>query len=204
MRNTLVSLFIGLMLPWTATLALPADDFATGIESGTDVATGLDAIPPGFLCHECRDFDEYPMDVVALVYNGFFGDNPWLRDSIIGMPWRVYALDGSWVLVWFEGVIFDVPTLLPNLMDVLVRMPDGRVLRFTIMQGGPDLPIGDPDVPPDGGSASGCSCGDGGGDDDYEEPDDLEDIEIDDDRTGVVDIIDPDEDGDFPEWEKEV
>lgn len=205
MRKFHISLLLCLMLPWTATQALPFEGRRTDIGTGEDTAP-LDDIPPGILCDRCRDFDEYPMDVVAVIYNAFFGDDPWLFDSNISFPIRVYALDRSWVLVWFEGIFFDVPTLLPDLMDVVVRMPDGQVLRFTLMQGGPDLPFGDPYVPPQPGSAGNCGCGGGGGgdDDDYEEPEDLEDIEFDDDRDGVVDIIDPDEEGDFPEWEEEV
>lgn len=103
---------------------------------------------PGYLCDKCRDPAEYPMDFVAVAYNGYFGEDPWMRDSQLGIPFRIYNLAGQWVVVWFEGVVFDVATLLPDTMNVRLRMPDGRILTFTVLQGGPDLPIGDPNPTP--------------------------------------------------------
>jgi hypothetical protein len=67
------------------------------------------------------------------------------------------------------------------------------------------MPVGDPDNSVPGGTTP-CYCSSGGagnGDDDYEEPEEIEDIEFDD-PVGYVDIVDPDEDGNFPEWEEEV
>jgi hypothetical protein len=83
-------------------------------------------------------------------------------------------------------------------MDVLVRMTDGRVLRFTLLQDGPDIPIGWPYEPP-AGAGTGSE-----GDDDYEEPDEVDEVEIYDDCVGVVDIVDPDDEGEFPDWEEDV
>ena len=88
-----------------------------------------------------------------------------------------------------------------------MRLPNGQIQTFSVLQDGPDLPIGDPNP---GLSDSDCFC-DGGdddigdddtGDDDYGDPDEgLPEPDETSDPTGVVSIVDPDEDGEFPEWE---
>jgi hypothetical protein len=207
MRKFSLLLLLVVMLSATQSFALRSTD--RGINRSL-VVDGTDHRPVrrGFLCEECRDLNEYPMDAVAYAYNGFFGEFPWMRSAGLGIPFRIYTVDGVSVLVWFEGVLFDAPSLLPDLMEVMVRMPDGRVLKFSILQNGPDLPIGVPEVPPitppvDAHGTGGN--GGGGEDDDYEEPDELEDIEFEDpDHIGQVDIIDPDDDGVFPDWLEEL
>ena len=62
---------------------------------------------PGYLCEECRDPHEHPMDFAAFAFNGFFGDEPWMWDSQLGIPFRIYNLQQQWVSVWFEGIVFD-------------------------------------------------------------------------------------------------
>ncbi len=106
---------------------------------------------PGYLCDDCRDPDEYPMDYVAFVHNGYFGLNAWMWESELGVPFRIYALSGEWVVAWFEGIAFDLPSFYPNLMNVMVRRSNGQVLRFTIVQSTSDLTIGSAED-------SGCSC----------------------------------------------
>ena len=165
---------------------LGPDDFADDVYG--------DGFFPGYLCDECRDPDEYPMDFAAFAYNGYFGEHPWLRESELGIPFRIYSLDRQWVTVWFDNVLFDVQTMLPNLVDILVRLDTGQILTFTMLQNGPDLPLGDPE----GGS------GDDEYDeyDEYDEPDEYELEEPE--RYGVVEIEDPDENGEFPDWEQEL
>ena len=167
-----------------------------------------DELIPGYLCDECRDPAEHPMDFVAAAYNGYFGEDPWMRDTLLGTPFRIYNLDGQWVVVWFEGVVFDVSTLLPDTMDVRLRLPDGRIVTFSVLQGGPGLPIGNPDpLPPPSGS---CGCGDDDNDDQednewgdgYADPDEgLPEPPEAPEYSGEVSIVDPDEDGGFPEWD---
>lgn len=160
-----------------------------------------DVLYPGVLCHICRDPNEHPMDFAAAAYNSYFGEEPWLRDSQLGIPFRIYNLELQWVVVWFEGIAFDGISFLPNTMTVHIRLQDGQILTFNVIQGGPDLPVGDPNPEPEDGGNS-CSCdygGDGEGEDDYTEPD--EGLPEPPDPSGRVGIEDPDEDGDFPEWE---
>lgn len=166
---------------------------------------------PGYLCDDCRDVYTDPMDFVAMAYNGYFGDDPWMWESQLGIPFRIYNLQGQWVAVWFEGVIFDSITFLPDTLDVRLRLPNGQILTFSVLQDGPDLPIGNPDPDPDPETpvaTNNCSCGGGGGgegEDDYAEPDEglPEPVELPE-PSGVVTILDPDEDGEFPEWELEL
>lgn len=159
-----------------------------------------DEMFPGYMCTDCRDAYEHPMDYVAFAYNGFFGENPWMLGSDLGVPFRIYNLNMQWVAVWFEGIIFDTITLLPDTLEVRVRLPNGQILTFEVLQDGPDLPIGDPNPNRDD---AGCTCGDDGdGEDDYADPDEgLPEPEDLPEPSGVVSIVDPDEDGEFPEWE---
>ena len=163
-----------------------------------------DANYPGYLCDRCRDPEDHPVDYAAVAYNGYFGETPWMRDSLLGIPFRIYGLDGRWIAVWFEDVLFDMPSFLPNTLDIRIRLPDGRIVTVTVLQDGPDMPVGSDES---GDSGSSCDCGGGGGgdegDDDYTEPDDYEPPDVDD-PEGIVEIIDPDDDGEFPEWIEEL
>lgn len=165
---------------------------------------------PGYFCDDCRDPAEYPMDFAAFAYNGYWGDDPWMLSSQLGMPFRIYNAEMQWVAAWFEQVLFGAPlSLLPDTMDVLVRLETGQVLTFTVIQGGPDLPVGSQEPYPDARTTTGsCTCADGaaGGeaDDDYVEPDEFELPWVQDEVSGTVEIIDPEEDGEFPPWEEEL
>lgn len=164
-----------------------------------------DADYPGWICPPCRDPETHPIDFTAMAYNAYFGENPWAIDSILGIPFRVYNLQLDWVVIWFDDVVLDLPSTLPDTMTVLVRLPTGQIKEFEVLQGGPDLPIGDPDAESDGSSGGwGGDDSDGSDDDDYGEDDgDVEEPEIDE-PEGEVEIEDPDDDGEFPEWEEEL
>lgn len=153
---------------------------------------------PGLACSRCRDPDSYPVDFAAFAYNAYFGDNPWGWELELGIPFRVYNLSGEWTAVWFEDVLMDRYSFLPDTMTVVVRLQTGAVLRVEMLEEGPDMPIGDNDTNTTGGGAG------GGDDDDYDDMNDDEsgDIEIDE-PTGDVEIEDPDEDGKFFDWEEE-
>lgn len=160
---------------------------------------------PGYMCEECRDPNEHPMDFAAFAFNGFFGNDPWMWDSKLGIPFRIYNLDMHYVVVWFEGMIFDSITFLPDTLDIRLRLQSGQILTFTVLQNGPELPIGDPDPdPPEvtGGCGCGSDYGSGEGEDEYSDPDEgLPEPPDTPDPSGVVTIVDPDEDDEFPEWE---
>lgn len=154
---------------------------------------------PGWVCPDCRDPDEHPFDYVAVAYNGFWGSNPWMRTSQLGVPFRIYNLELDWVVVWFEQVFSPNFTLLPDTMQVRLRLRTGEILTFTVLQGGPDLPEADsgPTAPTSGGSSGGES------DEDVPDQDDAATDWEPPDYVGTVEIVDPDEDGEFPEWELE-
>jgi hypothetical protein len=184
----------------TVLLYLPAHADDIESQSGDPFGPGF---VPGILCDECRDPNEYPMDFVAFAYNGFFGDEHWMFGSKISWPFRIYNLNGDWVNTWFEDVIFYTPSLLPRLLTVMIRFENGQVVAFKVRMGESSLPIGNQDPEPEPGPGS-CSCGGEGGDDDeYDDPDEYEWPEPE--PTGNVEIVDADEDGEFPPfWEEEL
>lgn len=180
---------------------LSTDAIAIDRRDRHDIYEDEPDIYPGWLCEACRDPGEYPGDFAAFAYNAYFGDDPWAFSSGLGIPFRVYNRDLQWVVIWFENFLFDMPSLLPNTLDVHVRLRTGEVVTFTVVQGGPDLPVGDAASAPD---TDNCGCG-GGEDehdefDEFEEPEDFEPPEPD----GVVEIVDPNDDGEFPPWEVEL
>ena len=211
MRNLSRIMLLALTLQCVPTFAIEIDNLEANDRQVDDFADDVfgDGFFPGYLCDECRDPATYPTDFAAFAYNGFFGETPWLRDTELGIPFRVYALDREWVVIWFDNVLFDIQTMLPNLLDILIRLETGEIVKITVVQNGPDMPIGDPDA--DSGDVTACSCGDGdsGGDEDeYDDPndyDDWNDYEPDvPEGIGVVEIEDPDENGEFFDWEQEL
>lgn len=188
MRNGLSIMLLLLVFHGSPVFAIEFDELAEDVLD--------DGFYPGFLCPDCRDPMQYPADYAAVIYNGYFGEDPWLLESTLGVPFRIYNLNTDYVVIWFEGVFFDAPSLLPDLMDIRIRLENGVVITLTVMQDGPDMWIGERDENDGGGSD--------GDDDDYEERDEEVEVEIDEsDGTGYVEIIDPDENGEFPEWEEE-
>ncbi len=80
-----------------------------------------------------------------------------MRSSRLGIPFRIYNSRGQWVVAWFENLLFDSFTLLPDTLDVVLRLPSGEVVSITVLEGGPDMPVGSSDD--DGASEStGCLC----------------------------------------------
>ncbi|MGI9272175.1 MAG: hypothetical protein ACR2QT_10400 [Woeseiaceae bacterium] len=201
MHRLLILLF-AFALPFSTSLAVEfdntAEDQVEPDESTPDVFG--DDFVPGIVCDVCGDPYEDPMDFVGVAYNAFFGDEPWLAGSDVSWPFRIYNLDGQWVAVWFENILFDMPSLLPDTMEVMVRFQNGLVVTYTVLQDGPTIQVG---PEPESGSAD-CSCGGDG-----EEEDDYADIEEEwepeeSEPTGVVEIVDPDEDGEFPDFYDEL
>jgi hypothetical protein len=163
-------------------------------------------IHPGWLCEACRDPLDHPGDFAAFAYNAYFGSDQWAFDSELGIPFRIYTLAGQWVAVWFENFLFDSISLLPNTLDVRIRLETGEVITITLVQGGPDLPVGDDAAVTE---PAPCDCD---GEESDEEEDEFEDdgpldegFEWEDpDPEGYVEIVDPDENGDFPDWDEEI
>jgi len=171
-----------------------------------DVYADEDYFYPGWYCEECRDPGEYPEDFAAFAYNAYWGEDHWAFGSSLGIPFRVYNSRLQWVVIWFEDFFLDRISLLPNTMEIHIRLETGQVITITVIQGGPDLPINEGSADPDAGS---CSCGgdDTDGMDEYDYAEDIDDYEEPDagsDFVGFVDIVDPDEDGNFPDWIEEL
>ena len=192
--------------PWKVVMLivvtlLSTDALAIDRRDNYDIYEDEPDIYPGWLCQECRDPAEHPEDFAAFAYNAYFGEDAWAFGSDLGIPFRVYNFKLQWVAIWFENFLFDMPSLLPNTMEIHLRLQTGEVVTFTVVQGGPDLPVGGVTTIAEPG---GCSCGGGGGEedydelDDYEEPEDFEPPEY----NGIVEIVDPNNDGEFPPWEE--
>ena len=103
--------------------------------------------------------------------------------------------------VRFEGLAFDGLTLLPETFDIRIRLESGQVITITVLENGPDMPIGEPN-PGDSGGAE--ADDDEFVDDDYADDSDPFLWEPEDEPEGVVEIIDPDEDGYFEDWHEEL
>jgi hypothetical protein len=195
MRKFLI-LFFAIVSPCSISLADDIEYEAPGTFSGGFV--------PGLLCEDCRDPYDYPMDYVAFGYNAFFGEDPWLFGSEVNWPFRVYNLEREWVNIWFDDVFHFWPSLLPEVLTVMIRFENGRIFRFYVLRDEPSLPVGEQQPEPESESTA-CGCAGGDDDDDeYTEPE--EELEFEErERTGSVEIVDPDEDGDFPPfWEEEL
>lgn len=182
---------------------LSTDVFAVDRREDHDIYEDEPYIYPGWLCEDCRDPEAYPGDFAAFAYNAYFGENPWAFSSELGIPFRVYNPSLQWVAIWFENFFFDMPSLLPNTMEIHVRLRTGEVVTFTVVQGGPDLPVGGETAT---GEPGGCGCAGGGSEDDYDEFDDYEEPEFFEPTApdGIVEIVDPNDDGEFPPWEVEL
>ena len=164
---------------------------------------GNDPGYPGFFCEDCRDPEKFPVDYAAFAYNGYWGDDPWMFDARLGIPFRIYNDRLDWVVVWFEYSFLDSLAFLPDTLDIRIRLESGKILTVTVLQGGPDMPIGSSEPAPLPESCT-CDGGDGGeSDDSYTDPDDYEMPDIDP-VIGTVEIVDPDGYGEFPTWEEEL
>jgi hypothetical protein len=167
-----------------------------------DVFEDDGGVYPGWLCEACRDPADHAFDYAAYSYNAYWGEDPWAFESRLGMPFRVYNRDGEWVVVWFEQFLLDSISLMPSTMDVLVRLPTGEIVTFVVLKNGPDMLVGEPDPVTefDTGETS-----DGGGDDEEDYADDEESYEYEEpELNGIVEILDPDDDGEFPDWLEEL
>jgi hypothetical protein len=190
------------MIVALAGLLAGANAHALEMNSDFDVFEGDSGANRGWLCDACRDPAEHAIDFAAFSYNAYWGEDPWAFESSLGIPFRVYNRDGQWVAVWFEGFLLESISLLPSTMEVLVRLPTGEIVTFLVLQDGPDMVVGEPDTlsEPDAGEISG---GDGDDGEDYADDEGSYEYEAPE-LTGSVEILDPDEDGEFPDWHEEL
>lgn len=150
--------------PWMViltTLALLAWD-KTAAAGDADIYDA-DGMVPGWLCEPCRSPSEYPTDFAAFAYNAYWGPNAWAWDSTLGIPFRIYNRRLEWVVVWFEDVLFKVPSFLPDTMQIKLRLPTGEVISIEVIKGGPEMPIGVDEEPGVPSYSCGCMAGSGSG-----------------------------------------
>ena len=166
-----------------------------------------DYLYPGWFCEVCRNPAEHPEDYAAFAYNAYFGEAAWAFGAELGIPFRVYNHEAKWVVIWFDDFLWDGVSLLPNTMDIRIRLETGEIVTITVLQGGPDLPVGEETS----GTTDPCSCDGGGGESEGEEDNSEDADEAEEDYhweepeyEGSVEIVDPDENGDFPEWDEEI
>ena len=146
--------------PWMVALAALNLLGATGgVLADVDVFDP-DGQQPGWLCEQCRDPAAHPEDFAAFAYNAYWGPDAWAWDSILGIPFRIYNLELQWVAVWFEDFFLDAPSLLPNTMQIKLRLNSGEVISIEVLQDGPNMPIGADDGA--GHPGDGCFCTSGG------------------------------------------
>lgn len=173
----------------------------------TDVPGSTDPFAtdyPALLCPACRDPMTNSGDFGNFAWNAVWGPNRthglWDQFAPGGML-KIMNSQGQFVLVWFSDYIhmFGSPT---NTMHINVRLPNGQVLTYAVIQVGIALPVGSIDAnatdPGAGGEEPGEEDGadwNDGADYEYSEPDQPE---------GIVEILDPDDYGEYPDWFEEL
>ena len=162
------------------------------------------------ICLDCRDPHEHPEDYANFAFNQVFGPDGWM-DPYLADDFFVYNTAGERVYVdldlqfnGFELFGVKIPLWPTNVIVITIALPNGTILQFlrSVFQtplpvpsyGGPNDDDGGDSDPSSGGFGDGSDEGD---DDPWpdEEPEDP-DVE----PVGTVGIVDPDENGDFPEW----
>jgi hypothetical protein len=167
-------------------LSATADVSAQGRHDDGDVFEDDGTIYPGWLCVTCQ----LPRDFAAFAYNAYWSKTAWAWGSQLGIPFRVYNLDGEWVVIWFEDFLFNVPSLLPDTIKIKVRLRSGEIVTIEMVQGQSSVQIGGSGTT-SGGSGGGINPGGGLW------------LVVTTRPTGVVAIIDPDPDGTFPAFDQE-
>jgi hypothetical protein len=157
------------------------------------------------LCEECRDPDRYPDDWANFAFNQVYGDEAWM-DFDEADDFFIYNLRGDRVYVDIDYIMkgFNVfgqelPLWPQNKLSIELALPNGKILKYIRSIFMHPMPVPAPGGPNDDSSESDDSSG-GEADDDYgaAEDDGLPEPGID--NRGIVEIVDPDEDGYFPEW----
>jgi hypothetical protein len=174
---------------------------------GGNAIAQLNAIT--IFCDECRDPLRYPDDWANFAFNQVYGDEAWMdfdkADDFFLVNRngdRVYV-DVDYVMKGFRFLGQELPIWPKNKVLIELALPNGRIVTYlrSIFMHPLPVPSGpDPDHNSDSESSGGSGGSAGEGDDDYEDLDDYEHPEVE--NHGFVDIVDPDEDGEFPgtEW----
>lgn len=160
-------------------------------------------------CQACRDPYDHPEDWANFAFNQVYGDQAWMdfdqADDFFlynRTGDRVYV-DVDYIMKGFRLFGQNLPLWPRNKLRIEVVLPNGKIrayIRSIFMH---PLPVPAPDNDKRPGRNLRDTDGDQNdreADDDFGDPDDYEHPDVE--REGIVDIVDPDEDGEFPgtEW----
>lgn len=157
-------------------------------------------------CERCRDPYEHPDDYINYAYDQIYGDDSWMDfdqadDFYITNPdGFVVYVDVDFIMQGLEFFGFTVPMWPTNQIQISLALPNGSIYTTRRSVFHQTLPVPTSQDPAPGGSTGGGEDGNEGVDDPEDEVDEWEPPEIE--REGTVEIVDPDENGDFtdPEW----
>ena len=156
------------------------------------------------LCEECRDPIRYPDDWANFAFNQVYGDEAWMNfdqaddffvHNLRGD--RVYV-DIDYMMEGFNLIGQKLPVWPKNKLFIELALPNGKIVTYVRSIFMHPLPVPASNDTNDDARADDSDSGET--DDDYNVDDDDGFPEPEIDRQGTVDIVDPDEDGEFPEW----
>lgn len=153
-------------------------------------------------CKRCRDAYEHPNDYVNFAYDQVYGDDGWMDfdeadDFYIANPdGFVVYVDVDYVMHGLKFFGMTLPMWPTNTIQISLALPNGRIYTTQRSVFHRTLPVPTSQDPAPGGANEG---GDEGVDDPQGDEEEWEIPEIE--REGRVDILDPDENGDFSESE---
>ncbi len=185
-----------------------------------------------YVCDACRDVSEHPIDAANFALNATLGPDAFIFGARAD-EFDVVDLSGNRVTVdvnfsyrdgWFFPVFirrFPIPVPIPDfnfggwaILQAIVKDARGKVVlnlriqahkvNWPLKVGPVKEPLAPPVQPPPGPPRSGNGGGSeddspDGGDFEYEQPETEPSW-----RSGRVEIVDPDEYGDFGEWMEEL
>ncbi|MDH4107443.1 MAG: hypothetical protein OEW35_03940 [Gammaproteobacteria bacterium] len=159
---------------------------------------------PTLDCAACRDPMTYSVDFGNAAWNAIWGPKGSLdlwHDLAPGGMLKVVNAEGQYALVWFSDYlhVLGTPT---NTMLIKVRLPNGQVFEYSVLRIGIELLVG-----ADGGdTAAPGPDSDGADGEDDPEWSDAADYEYEEPEPprGTVEIVDPDDYGEYPDWMEEL
>lgn len=155
-------------------------------------------------CERCRNPYEHPDDYVNFAYGQVYGDDGWMNfdqadDFYITNPdgFLVYA-DVDFIMQGPALFGLRLPMWPTNVIQISLALPNGDIYttRRSVFYRTLPVPTSQDPAPGDPGGTDNDG-GDEGVDDPYDDDEEWELPEIE--RNGIVEIEDPDENGDFPD-----
>ena len=176
--------------------------FAPFVVSDAEAQLNATEIP----CDDCRDPLQYPEDWANHAFNQVYGDDAYLTFDEADDFWlynprgdRVYV-DVDFIMTGLNFLGQKLPLWPTNTIQITLALPDGTLMSFQRSVFHDHLPVPSPTGSGDDNATTtsgGDNGNDGVDDEPYAEDEEMPEIE----REGTVTIVDPDENGDFPEPE---